>query len=145
MPRSAPDTGQATSQDNVELVRDVHLAVLRGDLESIISVSHPDVEYHAATQQALEGESGVFLGHDGVARWLRELHDLYEDLTSEIIELRDLGQQVLVVFVVRARGTGSGITLDQTLAQVVTVRQGQVVEVREYFSREEALEAAGRA
>ena len=87
--------------------------------------------------------SGVFLGHEGVGRWLRELHELYEDLTSEIVELRDLGGQVLVVFVVRARGTGSGITLEQTLAQVVTVRQGQVTEVREYFSREEALEALG--
>ena len=78
-----------------------------------------------------------------MARWLRELHELYEDLTSEILELRDVGGPVLVVFVVRARGTGSGITLEQTLAQVVTVRQGQVTEVREYFSREEALEALG--
>ena len=119
------------------------MAVVRGDLESVLSVSHPDVEYHAATQQALEGDAGVFRGHEGVGRWLRELHELYEDLTSEIVEIRDLGGQVLVVFVVRARGTGSGITLEQTLAQVVTVRQGQVTEVREYFSREEALEALG--
>jgi len=57
--------------------------------------------------------------------------------------VHDFGDRVVIVFVVRGRGTGSGITLDQPLAQVVTVRQGQIIAVQDYFSREEALASVG--
>ena len=125
------------------MVLRLHAAVIRGDVDGVLSESHPEAEYRAATQQAIEGEEGVFRGHEGLRRWFRELHDLYEDLSSEVLEVRDLGERVVVVFVVRGRGTSSGITLEQSLAQVVTVREGKAIEVREYFSRDEALAAVG--
>jgi ketosteroid isomerase-like protein len=131
------------SQENVDVVLEIHTAVIQGDLEGLVSRSHPNAEYRAATQQAIEGEGSAFRGHAGIGRWLRELHELYEDLSSEVLEVRDLGDQVVVAFVVRGRGTGSGVTLEQSLAQVVSLRDGKVVETREYFSLEEALAAAG--
>jgi ketosteroid isomerase-like protein len=131
------------SQETVELVLKIHTAVIQGDLEGLLSGVHPKAEYRAATQQAIEGEGSVFRGRDGIRRWFGELHDLYEDLDSEILEIRDIGDRVVVVFLVRGRGTGSGVTLEQSLAQVVTLQQGKVIEIREYFSREEALEAVG--
>ena len=131
------------SQETVDLVLKIHTAVIQGDLEGLLSEVHPEAEYRAATQQAIEGEGSAFRGHDGIRRWFRELHDLYEEIESEILEVRDLGDRVVVVFRVRGRGTGSGVTLEQSLAQVVTVRQGKVIEIREYFTREEALEAVG--
>jgi ketosteroid isomerase-like protein len=131
------------SQANVELVMKVHTAVIQGDLEGLLSVAHPNAEYRAATQQAIEGEGTAFRGHDGICRWFRELHDLYEDLDSDILEVRDLGDQVVIVFLVRGRGTASGVTLEQSLAQVVTLQQGKVIGIREYFTREEALEGVG--
>lgn len=39
---------------------------------------------------------------------------------------------------------GSGIEDGQVPAQAVTVRQGKILVIRDYFSRAEALEAAGR-
>jgi len=133
------------SKENVEVVLRLHTAVIGGDLDGLLSEADPDAEYRAATQQAIEGEEGVFRGHEGLRRWFGELHDLYEDLSSEIVEVRDLGDRVVVAFVVRGRGTSSGITLEQPLAQVVTVRRGKATEVREYFSRDEAFEAVGLA
>jgi ketosteroid isomerase-like protein len=50
---------------------------------------------------------------------------------------------VVVVFLVRGRGAVSGVTLEQSLAQVVTLRDGKVAEIREYFGREQALESVG--
>ena len=131
------------SQENVELVLKIHTAVIQGDLEGLLSVAHPNAEYRAATQQAIEGEGTAFRGHDGICRWFRELHDLYEDLDSDILEVRDLGDQVVIVFLVRGRGTASGVTLEQSLAQVVTLQQWKVIGIREYFTREEALEGVG--
>jgi ketosteroid isomerase-like protein len=131
------------SQENVNLVLRVHTAVIQGDLDGLLARVHPKAEYRPATQRALEGEGSVFRGHDGIRRWFGELHELYEDLDAEILEVRDLGDRVVVVFLVRGRGTGSGVTLEQPLAQVVTLREGKVIEIREYFSRDEALEAVG--
>jgi ketosteroid isomerase-like protein len=131
------------SQENVEVVLRIHRAVVRGDVEGLLAEVHPSGEYRAAVQQAMEGEDGVFRGHEGMRRWLGELHDLYEEFESEIVDIRDVGDQVVVAFVVRAKGSGSGITLEQALAQVVTLRAGKAIEVRDYFSFEEALEAVG--
>jgi ketosteroid isomerase-like protein len=131
------------SQENVEVVLRIHRAVVRGDVEELLAEVHPSGEYRAAIQQAMEGEDGVIRGHEGMRRWLGDLHDLYEEFESEVVDIRDVGDQVVVAFVVRGRGSGSGITLEQPLAQVVTVRDGKAIEVRDYFSHEEALDAVG--
>jgi ketosteroid isomerase-like protein len=132
------------ASENVELVLQLHAAVTRGDLDGVLALAHPRVEYSSAIQQAMEGEGSVFRGPAGISRWFGELQDLYEYLESEVLEVHEFGERVVIVFVVRGRGAGSGITLEQPLAQVVTVRQGKIIGVRDYFTREEALEAASR-
>jgi uncharacterized protein len=131
------------SQANVEVVLELHAAVTRGDLDGVLSLAHPEVEYRSAIQQAMEGEGSVFRGLAGIRRWFGELQDLYDYLESEVLEVHDFGERVVIVFVVRGRGAGSGIILEQPLAQVVALRQGQIIEVRDYFSREDALGAVG--
>jgi ketosteroid isomerase-like protein len=132
------------ASENVELVLSLHAAVTRGDLDGVLALAHPKVEYRSAIQQAMEGEGSVFRGLAGIRRWFVELQDLYEYLESEVLEVHEFGERVVIVFVVRGRGAGSGITLEQPLAQLVTLQQGQIIEVRDYFTREEALEAASR-
>jgi uncharacterized protein len=131
------------SQENVEVVLELHAAVTRGDLDGVLSLAHPEVEYHSAIQQAMEGEGSVFRGLAGIRRWFGELQDLYEYLESKVVEVHDFGERVVIAFVVRGRGAGSGIVLEQPLAQMVTLRQGRIIEVRDYFSHEEALAAVG--
>jgi ketosteroid isomerase-like protein len=130
------------SKESVEVVLELHAAVTRGDLDGVLALAHPKVEYHSAIQQAMEGEESVFRGLDGIRRWFEELQDLYEYLESDVQEVLDFGERVAIVFVVRGRGAGSGIVLEQPLAQAVTVREGKIVEVCDYFSREEAVAAA---
>ena len=131
------------SRENVEAVYNAYAAFNEGDLAGVLSWFHADAVYRDAIHQAVEGEAGAFRGHDGIRQWWRDLHDHYEDLNTEVLEVRDLGEHVIVVFVVRGRGKGSGIALDTLLAQVVKMRQGKVIEMRDYFSREQALKAVG--
>ena len=131
------------SQDNVELVLRTHAAFSRADLEGFLAGYHPEAEYRAAVTQAVEGDAGDFKGHAGLRRWWRDLHDLYENLKTEIVEVLDLGERVVVVFIVSGRGRGSGIEDGQELAQVVSVTQGKIVVIRDYLSRAEALAAVG--
>ena len=95
----------AMSQENVEVVLALHGALNRHDLDGLVSVWHPDGEYRAAIQGAIQGEQGAFRGHDGIREWWRELHDVWDDMTTEVQEVRDLGERVVVVFSARARGS----------------------------------------
>ena len=131
------------SQENVEIVLRIQEAVARGDVDGFLAEVHPDGEYGAAIQQAMEGDDGVIRGHEGLRRWLGDLHDLYEEVETQVLEVRDVGDQVVIAFVVRGRGRGSGVTLEQPLAQVVTLEDGKAINVRDYFSADEAFEAVG--
>ena len=131
------------AQKNVEIVLRIQEAVARGDVDGFLAEVHPDGEYRAAIQQAMEGDDVVIRGHEGLRRWLGDLHDLYEQLETQVLEVRDVGDQVVIAFVVRGRGRGSGVTLEQPLAQVVTLEDGKAINVRDYFSADEAFEAVG--
>jgi ketosteroid isomerase-like protein len=130
-------------QENVEVVLGIHAAFSRGDLEGFLALWDPAAEYRAAITDAIEGEAGAFRGHDGLRRWWAELDDLYVDLSTEVVEVRDAGEQVAVGFIIRGRGRGSGLADEQPLGQVVRVREGKVVEARDYFNREDAFAAIG--
>ena len=132
------------SQENVELVLRMYTAFGRRDLEALLAACHPEVTYRAAITQLVEGDAGDFRGHDGIRRWWRDLHDVYDNLRTEVVEVCDLdGERVLVVFDAHGRGKGSGVTRVERLTQIATVRGGRVMEMRDFLSRREAFEAAG--
>jgi SnoaL-like polyketide cyclase len=71
---------------------------------------------------------------------------LFEDLHVEAEELIDRGDFLVASVVVHGRVPGSRdsdqeMTLSRT--NVYRQREGKTVEVREYLTREQALEAAG--
>src|SRR3954453_9371853 len=106
------------SQQNVEIVLKLYEGIDRGDVETILTGWHPDGEYRGAMTDAVEGDGGVFRGHDGIRRWWQDTNDLWDDIETEVLEARDLGDQVFVAFVARGRGAASGVTLEQPLFQV---------------------------
>ena len=124
------------SRENVEVVLNAHAAFSRGDLDAFLVECEPDVTYRAAITQEIEGDAG---------RWWSDLHDLYDGVRTDVLEVRDLEERIVVVFVIKGRAKGSGLVFEdgQTLAQVVLLRQGKIAEVRDYSGRSEALEAVG--
>ena len=60
-------------------------------------------------------------------------------------ELLDLGDSVLRLGHIRVTGRTSGVKVESEFAQHVVMRNGLIVSSRDYLSREEALEAAGRS
>jgi ketosteroid isomerase-like protein len=62
----------------------------------------------------------------------------------EPLEVIDAGQdQVVAVFRNSGRAKLSGVETDLTFAALYTVREGKIARGREYWTRDEALEAAG--
>ena len=78
-------------------------------------------------------------------RALRRIFEVYDDFRVEAAEYVDAGDTIVVV--VRGHGTarGSGLQMDQRLAQAWAVREGKPVRMEQYPTRSEALKAVGLA
>ena len=84
-------------------------------------------------------------GHDGLRMFFRDYYETWEDLQDTVEELIDAGDHVVAVVDSRGRGRASGAEVEWGRhASVWTVRDGRIVRVVWFRTRDEALEAAGR-
>jgi ketosteroid isomerase-like protein len=135
------------SEENVEIVRRLFDAVACRDTESVLALYDPDVEWVGSRHrwtEVLGSTQANWRGHEGLRRWSREYYEIWEYLEDEIEELIDAGEHVVSVVTTRARGRGSGVEVEwKRNAGVWTIREGKIVRVVWFPTREEALEAAG--
>lgn len=86
---------------------------------------------------------GVFRGTDGLAAYLHQYIDAWEEYRVEIEELREVGDRVLALLRHVGRGKGSGVESELRDAHVWTVRDGLAVRWRTYLDCDEALRDVG--
>jgi 2-(1,2-epoxy-1,2-dihydrophenyl)acetyl-CoA isomerase len=131
------------SGENVEVVRRVLDGFSRSDRASVEPLLDADVEWRTVLGPLLGVEA--VSGRDPVLRFgFEEIPDAIQDARVEVEELSDLGEgRVLLVGRYLGRGKSSGIDVDVRIASIHRLRAGMIVSVRDYASREEALEAAG--
>jgi ketosteroid isomerase-like protein len=130
------------SQENVEVCKRAFEALgVRRDAEASLPYVDPDVEFRSAIIGGAEGN--IFRGHEGVREWIAESDATFAELRLEPEEWRDLGDNVLLIGRLRARGRESGVEIDSAIAWLSTVRGGRVVHSVGYLNPQEALEAAG--
>jgi ketosteroid isomerase-like protein len=133
------DTARAMSQENVELAYRASDAINRRDLDALLALTDADMEFGSLTV-AVEGD---LRGHDGVRRWLENVLDVWPDYKIEVVEARDWGDLTISAVRTRGHGAGSDAPMDMTLWQVARWRRGKCVWLRNFYTREEALEAVG--
>jgi ketosteroid isomerase-like protein len=129
------------SQENVEIVRQYFSAHDRGGSDGIAEFWHPDISWRAA-EGALD-DVGLMEGPDAMRDYYRQWEETFEDIRAEVEELIDAGDQVVAVVRGIGRMKESDAEVDIRYAIVFTIRGGKIATGREYFTREEALEAAG--
>jgi len=129
------------SQENVEIMRRSLDATNRGDMEEALTYIDPDGELHSAIIGGAEGN--VYRGHDGFRRWYAETEATFEELRTELTEFRDLGDRVVGLGRIYARGRESGAELDSATGWVFTLRNGKILKAEGFLSPDEALKAAG--
>jgi ketosteroid isomerase-like protein len=115
-------------------------ALTNRDLEAVLEVAHPDIEF--VTHPGFVGQDPMYCGHAGVRRWLKALEpwETFHVDVEEVIDTSD--DTVVTVSHVVARGAGSGIDVEMTTYDVVTIVGGQIRRRANYDSREDALRAA---
>jgi ketosteroid isomerase-like protein len=123
---------------NVDLVRRCFAAISAWDVDTLLSLYHPDVELLPLTGTRVE--SGGYRGHAGVREYMQEAHDLWDVLQPMGDAFEDFGDYVLVAGHCRVRGRSSGAESDPACAWVVEVRDGLIVSLRTCSDYDEALE-----
>ena len=135
------------SQENVEIVRRVYEAAARRDAATVLTLYDPEVELDnsrlGVASNISGGGHGIYRGHEGLRRFFREWHEAWEKIEYDYDELIDAGEHVIAVVTRHARGRASGAEVERPFALVWTVREGEVVRVAWFLTRNEALEAAG--
>jgi ketosteroid isomerase-like protein len=126
---------------NVEVVRQSFAAIYRWDVDALLELYDPEVEFLPLTGTRVE--SGGYFGHAGVRDYFEEVADVWEELRPYAEDFRTADDKVVAVGGCAVRGLGSGAETDTPMAWVVTLSDGKVTSHRGYRSGSEALEAVG--
>jgi ketosteroid isomerase-like protein len=127
------------SQENVDLVRQVHEGWARGDFAIGADRVTQDFEWHQFPEAV---EPGTRRGEE-VGGALRKIFDVYENVRVEATRFIDAGDKVVVIGRTRATARGSGLQLDNPVALVWTLREGKLARTEFFTDRRDALEAVG--
>jgi ketosteroid isomerase-like protein len=125
--------------EDLETVRRAYDAFAGGDFEKLRTFLAPDIEWRTTPEVPFMGN---YVGLDEFLRGMDEWTSAFEDVTTEVQEMIDAGDSVIVYHRMRGRGRDSGVEVDLAIYQVVGVRNAQLVRMHDYSTRDEALEAA---
>lgn len=128
------------SRENVEVVGRAFEAFNRGGSKAILPFLDPRVEWHDVPDQP---DATVHYGHEGVLQALEVFLESFDELEVHQEEVKDLGEDVLMLQSTAVRGRGSGAKFTQRIWALWTVGSGQITRVQFYRDRDEALRAAG--
>ena len=131
------------SRENVELVRESIAAFTRGDIAASLAIFSPQVEWQTADD---EPDQRTYRGLEGLAALVADWSQMWEDnffAAAEPQEYIDAGEFVIVPVRAVVRGKGSGVPVEIRETYVFRVVGGKVTEVREFRTKQEALEAVG--
>jgi ketosteroid isomerase-like protein len=133
------------SQENAEIVRRIYDAVASGDDASVLAAYDPGVEMDFTRSPIVRFlRKDVYRGHEGLRDLIKERYEeawgTIEDLCEQLIDADD--EHVVSVVRTRGRGRVSGAPVELRHAGLWRIRDGKVVRVAWFGSRDEALEAA---
>jgi ketosteroid isomerase-like protein len=131
------------SRENIEVVRRLFDAFNHRNRDAMGDVWTSDCEWRPAYAGGGLMEGAAFRGHEGLVEFIDLQADTWESIVGDPVEMRDLGDQVLVKVHLQAVGRTSGIAVDRITWNVFRLRDGKIAAGHVYTAEEEALEVVG--
>ena len=131
------------SQENVEIAAAWYEPAaskegLLAAMPSTMARCHPDVEW------TVQEDGTTYRGREGVRRRLEDWLASFDEYRYDVRRIIDCGgDRVLVEAVEIARGAVSGAKIHSTHYELLTIRDGLIVRIQEFYDEGDALEAAG--
>lgn len=110
----------------------------RRDLDAVLSVMKPDIEWDATDALA---HTGVFHGHEGVREYIGSLSHVWEEfhLIPELFTESGGGDSVMVLGAVKGRLAANHQEVEARFAHVLNVEDGLVARLKVCLDRDAAL------
>jgi FAD binding domain/SnoaL-like domain len=116
----------------------------RRDFEALLPLYHPDVEVHPPKEWVELGDfDPVYRGHEGLIRFYRQWADTWADNWAEPKELIDLGDRLLLLGEIYARGSASDIEVGRRYAMLWHISGRKLTREQVFNDPAEALDAVG--
>jgi ketosteroid isomerase-like protein len=128
------------SAENVEIVRSLHDAFVRGDYGAVFSVIDPEIEFSTPPQAP---DFRTYRGHKEMRRAFTSWIGTWESQRYEFREYIDAGERVLAAYRQWGKLKGTDAEVDAEVFDVYTLRAGKVIRYEMFFERNPALAAAG--
>ena len=126
---------------HVELLRRIYAEWGRGDWRTRFDFYHPEMEW--GWSEEFPGLAGVYADRSDPNRRVRAWLSEWEHWRAEAEEYLEFGDDVVVVLArYSGRGRGSGAEIVQQGAHVFEFRDGQVIRLEIFASREKAIASA---
>jgi ketosteroid isomerase-like protein len=131
------------SAENVELAARWYepatsKAALLEAMPRTMALCHPDVEWTAPE------DGTVYRSREGVRQRLEEWLGSFDEYRYDVQRIIDCGGDlVLVVGIELGRGEISGAEVRSTNFELLTIRDGMIVRICEFYDERRALQAAG--
>jgi ketosteroid isomerase-like protein len=134
------------SHENAEKVREAVDAANARDSDAFVACLQPDVEWEESGDP-LPGLRGLHRGQAEVRKWFEEAFgDAWESTHVEVEEITESSDdRVLLGMFLSARGKASGIETELRVWNVFWFSDGKIARRLVFWTRDEALKAAGLA
>ena len=119
-----------------ELVRAAYAALEKRDIDALAELAVPDFELDV-TDRVLN--PATYQGADGLRQFWAEVDELWESMDMDVARLVERGDEVLALLLVNIKGRGSGLQLQDRIAQNWTARDGKLVRMRVRADQDAAL------
>ncbi|HST33010.1 MAG TPA: nuclear transport factor 2 family protein [Solirubrobacteraceae bacterium] len=117
----------------------------REDLPAFLATLAERAEWRPAFPKGTEGTGGVFGGHAEIEQAWHSVRDAWSEYQVSAEEVRLVGEELLVLGRIYARGRSSGLEIRSEWSAVVEVRDGQIVKAWDWLAHAPALDAVGLA
>ena len=126
------------ASDHIARLRAGYAAFNAGDDAATVANIDPEIEVYEPPQLP---DKKVWHGQEGYLAALRNMREVFGEISVEPEEFVELGDQVVVVARMVVRGVASGAEATLLMAHLWTVRGERAVRLEIFGSREDAMAA----
>jgi ketosteroid isomerase-like protein len=127
------------ASENAKRMKKAYEALARGETESVFDLIDPDVEISDRPEIP---DPQTYRGYEGVVEALGRNEEAFETLDFIPERFVEVGDKIVAVLLMRGRGRGSGVPVEDRIAHLWTLRDGRAYRVQVYSDPDEAIAAA---
>jgi uncharacterized protein len=131
-----------TDDENIEVVRTMYAALARRDRDTFLAHLDPAMRVY---DRPVHPEASVYEGPEGFLRFAETDWEAFDEVTYEPQDFVASGPYVIVPIKQRGRGKGSTVGVEESIVNVWKLRGGKCLELRNFSTLGEALEAVATA